>query len=625
MEVMIGGRKLRLDPSMSIGKGGEADIFLAAGKAVKIFKQPNHPDFKGLPNEQLAAKMRLAEHHRKLPAFPTGLPSHVVAPEQLIYDSTGSKVVGYTMKMVHAAEVMLRYSERKFRQTGIPNSRINMIFQDLFATVKGVHQAGAIIGDFNDLNVLVSGNEAFIIDADSFQFKQFLCKLFTVRFVDPLLCDSKKTSPELISPYNTNSDWYAYCVMLLQSWLYVDPYGGIYRPKDKKKIIPHAARPLHRITIFHPEVIYPKPAQRYDTLPDDVLQFFHNVFVKDNRGEFPINILQQTRWTNCAVCHEEHARSVCPFCSHQAPAAIKEVITIRGQVTASRLFQTLGQILCASYQNQGLRWIYHEGGEFRRESRLPVVSGKLEPGLQFAIHDHATVIGKDGLMLTFSSEKATPDKQVVDSLGNLSVFGANQNRRYWLNNGRLCADGKLGPEFPETIGMVLNGQTYFWVGPAMGFGFYRAGNLNVAFVFSAEHGGINDSISLSHPVGKLIDADCIFSEGRAWFITSWQIGGKTVNRCQVIKKDGTVEATVQADKGEKQWLDAIHGLTALGKMLFAPTDEGIVRAEIQNDSIAETQLFPDTEAFVSSDSSLFVAKEGMYVVNDHDIYLLKIK
>jgi H/ACA ribonucleoprotein complex subunit 3 len=625
MEVRLGNKRLRLDPSMSIGKGGEADIFSSQGRAVKVFKQPNHPDYKGLPNEQAAAKVRIAEHQRKLPAFPCGLPSHVVAPEQLVYDSGGNKIVGYTMKQVKAAEVMLRYSERKFRQAGITNGQINLIFQDLFATVAGVHQAGVIIGDFNDLNVLVSANEAYLIDADSFQFKQFLCKLFTARFVDPLLCDARKTSPELIIPYNANSDWYAYCVMLLQSWLYVDPYGGIYRPKDKRKLIPHAARPLRRITIFHPEVIYPKPALRYDVLPDEMLHYFHSVFVKDYRGEFPIRELQQVRWTHCTVCQAEHARGICPYCSHQAPAAIKEVVTVRGKVTASRLFHSPGQILFASYQNQALRWLYHEGGFFKRENRLAVVSGKLEPGLQFAIHDTATVIGKEGLMLTFSSEKTVPDKQVVDVFGNLTVFGANQARRYWLSNGRLCADGKLGPEFPETIGSVLGGQTYFWIGEEMGFGFYRAGNLNVAFVFGAQRGGLNDSVTLSHPAGKLIDADCIFSEGRAWFFTSWQSGGKIINRCQVIRKDGTVEATVQADKGEKRWLDAIHGLTALGRMLFCPTDEGIIRAEIQNETIAETQLFPDTESFVSADSRLLVAKEGMYVVNDHDIYLLKIK
>jgi H/ACA ribonucleoprotein complex subunit 3 len=610
---------------MSIGKGGEADIFLAGGKAVKVFKQPSHPDYKGLPSEQLGAKIRIAEHQNKLPVFPTGLPSHVVAPEQLVYDSSGSKIVGYTMPLVPSAEVLLRYGERKFRQAGIPNSQINQIFQDLFATVVGIHKAGVVIGDFNDLNVLVSGQEAYVIDADSFQFRQFLCKLFTVRFVDPLLCDAKKTSPELIIPYNADSDWYAYCVMLLQSWLYVDPYGGIYRPKDKKKLIPHAARPLHRITIFHPEVIYPKPALRYDVLPDEMLHYFHNVFVKDHRGEFPIGELNQVRWTHCPVCHEEHARSICPYCSHQAPAAIKEVVTVRGKVTASRLFHSTGRILYACYQNQALRWIYHEGGDFKRESRLTVASGKPELGLQFAINDTATVIGKDGLMLTFSSEKAVPDKQVVDTLGNLTVFGANQARRYWLSNGRLCADGKFGPEFPETIGSVLGGQTYFWVGEEMGFGFYRAGNLNVAFVFSAAKGGLNDSVTLAHPVGRLIDADCIFSESRAWFFTSWQVGGKIINRCQVIKKDGVVEATVQADKGAQKWLDEIHGQSALGKMLFCPTDEGIVRAEIQNNTIIETQQFPDTEAFVSSDSQLFVAKEGMYVVNDHDVYLLKIK
>ena len=44
--------------------------------------------------------------------------------------------------------------------------------------------------------------------------------------------------------------------------------------------ITHDARPLHRITIFHPEVKYPKHAVPYGVLPDDILQYFHLVFEK---------------------------------------------------------------------------------------------------------------------------------------------------------------------------------------------------------------------------------------------------------------------------------------------------------------------------------------------------------
>ena len=46
----------------------------------------------------------------------------------------------------------------------------------------------------------------------------------------------------------------------------------------------------------------------------------------------------------------------------------------------------------------------------------------------------------------------------------------------------------------EAIGEVLEGQTRFWVGPAFGLGFYRAGAFSVAFTFDAMKSGINDSL-----------------------------------------------------------------------------------------------------------------------------------
>ncbi len=61
--------------------------------------------------------------------------------------------------------------------------------------------------------------------------------------------------------------------MLMQSLLFVGPYGGVYRPTDKKKTVLHDARPLKRITVFDPEVRYPKPARPYNMLPDDLLGY----------------------------------------------------------------------------------------------------------------------------------------------------------------------------------------------------------------------------------------------------------------------------------------------------------------------------------------------------------------
>jgi hypothetical protein len=99
-DLWLSGKRLKLDPSQAIGKGGEADVYdLGDGRALKLFKQPGHPDYAGLPGEQAAARARIDEHQAKLPAFPVGLPPAVVAPNAL---ATGkhAAIVGYAMPLV---------------------------------------------------------------------------------------------------------------------------------------------------------------------------------------------------------------------------------------------------------------------------------------------------------------------------------------------------------------------------------------------------------------------------------------------------------------------------------------------------------------------------------------------
>jgi len=623
MDVYINKKRVRLDPAMSIGKGGEADVFGIGQQAIKIFKPPNHPDFKGSPLEQRAAKERIKEHQKKLPAFPLGLPDRVIVPQQLAYDRTGKKIVGYSMRFLQNAEVLLRYADRKFRQAGIGNDLILKIFLDLFASVQKVHQAGVIIGDFNDLNVMVVGNQAYLIDADSYQFKKFFCRLFTARFADPLRCDPQNNSLLLSQPHNENSDWYAFNIMLFQCLLYVDPYGGIYKPKNKRKKINHDARPLHRITVFHPEVKYPKPAVPYDVLPDDLLDHFHKVFEKDVRGIFPIDILQNFTWTKCTVCAKEHARAVCPHCA--LPAPVKEAISIHGQVTATRFFRTKGLILHAAYQGSRLRWVYHEHGKFKREEDTIITPGQPDPGMRFRIQGRQTIIGKKEQALVFTPGQPSPDRLVVDNFGTLPIFDTNANRKFWIYNGHLMADGKLGPDFPEQIGEVLTNQTLFWAGPKFGFGFYRAGNLSVAFVFDAKRRGINDTVKMPSIRGQLIDATCIFSQHYCWFFIATQESGKIIHQCYVIGPDGLIKAATQAEKNDDSWLGVLRGKCSAGDLLLAATDEGVVRVELQGDRLIETQKFPDTESFVHAGKHLFAGKDGLYVVGSRDITVLKIR
>jgi hypothetical protein len=92
----------------------------------------------------------------------------------------------------------------------------------------------------------------------------------------------------------------------------------------------------------------------------------------------------------------------------------------------------------------------------------------------------------------------------------------------------------------------------------------------------------------------------------------------------IVLPDGTVAASTQAEAGDNSWLSTLHGKCAAGNFLFAPTDDGIVRVEPQNDRILITKEFPDTEPFVDRNCQLFATQQGIYIVKQREIQLLTI-
>lgn len=638
MDVYLNGKKICLKSHQSIGKGGEADIYdLGNGQALKLFKPPHHPDYQGLPEAQAAAKQRIKEHQAKLRLFPQNLPSRVIKPEGLVTNAKGNEIQGFTMPLLTGVEPLKKYGDRAFRQGGISQPTVVKIFQDLYATLEAIHQAGVIIGDFNDLNVLVKQTDAYIIDADSFQFDRFYTQVFTARFVDPLLCDSQASQPILIRPYTTDSDWYALAVMWLQSLLFVDPYSGVYRPKNSGDRIPHDARPLHRITIFHPEVRYPKPAIPYQVLPDDLLHYFHQVFVQDMRGKLPRSLLDNLQWTKCLKCGLEHSRTSCPHCTKVTSqigaiaAHIPGLITReihQGKVTATQIFSTAGIILCATMQSNQLLWLYHDRGEFKREDESVIFTGQLDPQLLFKIQGKSTLIGKGGKVVTLKPGQS-PTFLTVESRLQLrpeNIFDTNEFSRYWIHNGQLFRDGQLGQEY---MGDVLTGATRFWVGSHFGFGFYQAGYLNVAFVFDSHRPGINDQVKLPPWSGKLIQSNCVFTPERCWFFWTTQ-EQDIINHCAIILRNGTIEAIAKAKLGDSSWLgnsgftSSTHNYCAAGNFLLCATDDGIIRIAAKHGQICQIKEFPDTEHFVDSHCQLFASFTGLYVVKAQEILKLQI-
>lgn len=619
MKIYINNKPINLDAKSSKGEGGEAEVFLLQnGDLAKIYKTFSHPSYAFEDNEQENAKTRLKIAQTKIPALTKlNLPAGAVGPKDIIYNAK-KQIIGYTMDFINNADMLSKYfKDRKFRQSFDNNQMLN-IFKNIHTVVNNIHVAKVILGDFNDMNVMIDTQKGcHIIDIDSAQFDNFLCNMFTDIFVDPTLCDINPTNNglTLAKPYNENSDWYSFAVMLLRNLLLIhSPFAGVYNPSNKPKIKEYL-RPLHRITIFDPEVKYPTSSVHYQVLSDDLLEYFEKTFAKDKREQFPIKLLENTRWTSCSNCGTEHAREKCPNCAFAAPALKK---TIRGKVTLSNIFRTPGQIVFSRVQKGEIQWIYHESSKFLRNSQT-VIPGNLDPHLKFKTCGNKNIFGKLNKMVVLEPNK--PTKQIsISHLNNEPLFDVNDYHYFWIDSGSLFRDDMLDSH--KYIGNVLEDQTYFWVENDIGFGFYRASSLFQGFIIDTINGGINDNVKLPALRGNLIDHNCFISKTHIWFFTNTKEGSKNINRCFILDNTGDVLTSCEGVSGEDSWIGDIYSKFAIGDCLLSITNDGIVKVNTQGQVEKD---YPDTQGLVQVGNEIYPSKDGIYVVDKHNVALLQMK
>ncbi|MGH8651206.1 MAG: hypothetical protein ACREUI_00340 [Burkholderiales bacterium] len=305
----------------------DAEIVFSTGmvreqQVLKLFREPDDPRYQHDQNARNAAEKRLKYHrlYAKLENFPENLPQRVIVPQEIARDSNGT-IVGYSMQFMAKAELFKEYvHNRDFRDglgrnhSDIVNNIILPVFRDLHHTISELHKKDVIIGDFNDANVLIEEDRAYIIDADSFQFGIYPCELYKPEFLDPALMNQRSEGIVKLygKKYTADSDWYVYNIMLMQNLLFVGPYAGKVISHNKK--ITEKIRREQHLNIFHPDVRYSnKDNFHHKILPDDLREYFFKVFGEDKRGNFPACLLDMC-WKKCTSCGVEHARERCPNC-----------------------------------------------------------------------------------------------------------------------------------------------------------------------------------------------------------------------------------------------------------------------------------------------------------------------
>lgn len=610
----INGNVVTFTDEMEIGQGNEAYVYKWGKKAVKHYKLPTDPSYSGAPDEENERKMaaqRLVVVQTKLPEYPKGLPAKMVTPEDIGYEVSGNKISCYVMPYLENAVLLKEYTSANFRlNANVHTSRIARMFRRFRKTVLDVHAKDVVLADFTILNNMVveKTDDIYIVDADAAQFGKYLTTTFTARYVDPRLCDPNETKPVLIHRHDMLSDWYAFAVMLFECLTMTHPvYGGTYKPKGPNDRVKDEQRGLKNITVFHPQVRYPKQGVPLDTFPKEVVQCFYEIFVEGRRNEFPDQILSTLETGKSVVSH--------------IPVN-QQLVVVRGNVTATQEFLTRGVIVYATVQSGTLRLVYYEDGQFKREDKSLIMEGIPEKYQRFRVKGDITYHGQGNIMTRYQST-VNPRPELVETyLGTVSQLDSNSKHVYWIKSGELYHDSPYGEEF---IANVFQGGTQFWVGPSFGFGFYRAGGITVGFVFDAEDKGMNDQVQIPQISGQLTDSTCVFSHEYAWFFYTAKEGADIKNFAVVVNKSGNIVGRGHAIERDGSWLSSIRGKCPVGSVLFAPTDNGVVKVEVVDEELVQTQVFPDTEPFVSETTFLLPGPGGLYAVSNKSVYLLKIK
>jgi hypothetical protein len=638
-------RLLELRVDHLIGTGGEAEVYdLGDGTALKLYRCARDLDRGDVPERVEQAERRLARIAGKLKIYPRGLPPRVVAPLALATDGTGRRVVGYTMRLVPAAPPLARWAAPQARAQGTTAAAVTRVFSGLRETLLRLHAAGVVVGDFNDLNVLVTGTDAWLIDADSYQFGPFLCDMFTERFTDPRLCDPTSGRARPVKPYDEASDWYAFHVMLFRALTGTDPYAGVHRPALRADWVPQGARPLERLSVLHPEVEPPRVAPPPEALGARLLAHFDEVLHRDARGPVPAGLLEGLRWTLCLGCGLEHASPDCPRCraalltvrepappvglpdATPAPWAVPPTpIDRAGPGAASpryrELARTAGRIIEARLTPGGLAWLAWEHGAFVRETGQVVLEGPLQPQLRVALAPAETLIavGEQGV-LTGVDGAAVP--VAVETCDGRPQLASDGSAVLWLGGGWLR---RLAPDGPARLLQVAPRRTRIWAAPGFGLALTQVERPAVALPFDPATGGHGAPAPMSPLSGHWFDVGCAIGARCAWLFVTAREAGRDVAHAVVLDRWGRELAAVHGEPEGVPWLVSGALGCVVGDALLVPTDDGVGLLQVQEGEVRLTRTWPETAPWVHAQTRLLLRGTDILAVGRCAIHVLGLR
>ena len=186
-----GGNALLLVPGSELGAGGQAVVYPVPGRADQVAKVYHHPT----PEQQLKLRQMLAR--RPAGASPAGAGAGIFAwPQELLLDEEG-RFAGVLLPRVDGKVRVFELYNPATRRERAPlfhHGLLHRAARNLAAAFDRLHEAGYVVGDVNESNILVGDDgRVVLIDTDSFQVSDpssgavFRCPVGRPEFTPPEL------------------------------------------------------------------------------------------------------------------------------------------------------------------------------------------------------------------------------------------------------------------------------------------------------------------------------------------------------------------------------------------------------------------------------------------------------
>ena len=321
LDLIIGGKKVRLGQKDYVAAGGEATIYRHGGTAVRIYHDP-----KAMPPE---ARLReLIQITRK----------NVVKPIELVLDAKSGLAIGFTMAFVTDTEPLVRFFAQAFRKgNNISPVVVGKLVLDIQDTVRELINAGFLPVDLNPMNIIPSMKDfcPWFIDIASWK---------TPSFPATAIMDSVRDPVVKGDAFTEGSTWYSYGVIATQLYLGIHPFHGMHpvHKMDWKK------RMELNESIFDPKVKLPPVVPPFSIVPKEHLEWLKRLFGSSTFRDAPPvpGAVQPMHVTPQAarVVNVSGAISVTNWL--KAPAPVVEVYCAFGHtyvVTIDRVYWVSGQ------------------------------------------------------------------------------------------------------------------------------------------------------------------------------------------------------------------------------------------------------------------------------------------